>query len=81
MIIMTTSDFDGALTVNQFCELYKIGRTYLYAQVKTGRLQVKKAGTKTLISRAEGRRWFAALSSDVLPKQRDPAPVLERGGV
>jgi excisionase family DNA binding protein len=78
---MTTPNFDGAMTVNQFCDLYKIGRTYLYEQIKDGRLQVKKAGTKTLIGRAEGMRWFAELSSDVLPKRRHRAHVLEPDGV
>lgn len=51
----------GALTVARMCRLYNIGRTYLYEQLKAGRLVAHKAGAKTLIQRSEAERWFSSL--------------------
>jgi excisionase family DNA binding protein len=52
---------DGAFTINQFCEHYGVGRTFLYEQIKSGHLAARKAGTRTLILRAEAERWACAL--------------------
>ena len=50
-----------AYTISQFCELYGIGKTFLYAEIKGNRLKACKAGTKTLILRAEAERWARSL--------------------
>lgn len=51
----------GALTVNEFCETYRIGRNTFYNELKAGRLEARKAGKKTLILKAEAERWANAL--------------------
>jgi len=51
----------GAMTVAEFCASYNIGRTFLYQQIKEGRLAARKAGTRTLIERAEAERWLRSL--------------------
>ena len=51
----------GAMTVAEFCATYNIGRTFLYQQIKEGRLAARKAGTRTLIERSEAERWLRSL--------------------
>lgn len=52
---------DGALTINQFCEHYGVGRTFCYEEINSGRLAARKAGSKTLILRSEAERWASSL--------------------
>jgi hypothetical protein len=54
-------DNEGALTVEAFCARYGIGRTATYEEINGGRLEIKKRGSRTLIPRAEARRWLANL--------------------
>jgi excisionase family DNA binding protein len=54
-------ELSGALTVSEFCETFNVGRTFLYQEIKTGRLSARKAGTKTLILKSEAARWARAL--------------------
>jgi excisionase family DNA binding protein len=54
-------DDDGALTVQEFCALYRISRTSVYEEIKAKRLVAKKYGPRTLIPRANARDWFVAL--------------------
>jgi hypothetical protein len=51
----------GTLTVSAFCLTYCVGRTFLYREIKAGRLSAIKAGTKTLILRKEAERWASSL--------------------
>lgn len=55
-----TSD-QGAMTVNEFCQRYRIGRTKVYAEIGSGRLRAVKLGAKTLILRADADRWARSL--------------------
>ncbi|WP_210035471.1 helix-turn-helix domain-containing protein [Methylobacterium sp. PvR107] len=50
-----------AFTVQEFCELHKIGRTSFYKEIQTGRLEAVKVGSKTLITSAAAARWLADL--------------------
>jgi excisionase family DNA binding protein len=52
---------EGAYTVEEFCQRFGIGRTSFYDEVNEGRLTAKKRGSRTLIERAEARRWLASL--------------------
>ena len=52
---------DGALTVEEFCRCYRVGRTTAYEEINAGRLAAKKRGARTLIARNEAQRWFANL--------------------
>jgi Helix-turn-helix domain len=52
---------DGALTIDQFCARYGIGRTAAYEEINNGRLEARKRGAKTLIARSAARQWFSRL--------------------
>ena len=51
----------GSLTVAEFCSTYNVGRTFLYEEVRAGRLTACKAGSKTLIMRVDAEQWAASL--------------------
>ena len=50
-------------TVDQFCEVYTVGRTFTYDEINAGRLIARKAGKRTLILRTDSKSW-----ADSLPK-------------
>jgi Helix-turn-helix domain len=56
-----------AYRVSEFCSRYKICRTSLYKEVNENRLHLIKRGRRTLISRQEAERWFAALCQQSQP--------------
>jgi excisionase family DNA binding protein len=58
---MNSSDHDGALTVAAFCEWANIGRTAVYEEIASGRLDAKKRGKRTLIPRSSARAWLENL--------------------
>jgi hypothetical protein len=51
----------GAMTVDQFCQWASIGKTKAYAEAKSGRLSLRKLGTKTIILRSDAEAWLRAL--------------------
>jgi hypothetical protein len=51
----------AAMTIDQFCRSYCIGKTKAYAEAKAGRLQLKKLGAKTLVTREAAEAWLASL--------------------
>ena len=51
----------NALSINDFCECYDVGRTYTYQELAAGRLHAHKAGRRTIISVAEAERWLRSL--------------------
>ena len=53
----------GAFTVNEFCHWAKIGRTKFYSEVSSGRLVVRKAGRKSLVSVKDAEAWLNSLPS------------------
>lgn len=55
----------GVFSVNDFCLWADIGRTAVYAELKSGRLTAKKFGRRTIIPKIESERWL-----DSLPSQR-----------
>lgn len=76
----------GSMSVATFCRRYNIGRTTVFALISNGELEARKCGSRTLISRAAGEKWFAALpprkkadsgdQSDVRSnRQNFPSPV------
>lgn len=46
-----------ALRVSQFCEIYGIGRTKVYQQIKIGRLKSYKVGRARMISFEAAKSW------------------------
>ncbi len=51
----------NALSINDFCERYDVGRTYAYQELAAGRLHAHKAGRRTIIPVAEAERWLRSL--------------------
>ncbi len=56
-------DEGGMFSVNDFCHWACIGRTKVYAEMKSGRLSAKKIGSRTVIPRTEAQRWASELLS------------------
>jgi len=50
-----------ALSVKEFCEQYGVGMTQFYAEVKEGRLPVRKMGRKSLVIRDDAENWLQSL--------------------
>ncbi len=50
-----------AYTISEFTRLAGIGRSFLYEEVKAGRLTVHKAGRRTLITREDAENWLSRL--------------------
>src|SRR5262245_25974498 len=59
-----------AYTVGQACEVAGLGRTSLYALIKTGQLCARKHGTKTLILASDLREWLESLPELSPPHRR-----------
>ena len=47
----------GAFTIPGFCEAYRISRSLAYKEIAAGRLKIKKAGHRTLVSKRAAREW------------------------
>jgi excisionase family DNA binding protein len=50
-----------AMSVRDFCKIYGIGRTSLYAEIAAGRLKVRKVGRRTLIGDDDAEEWWHSL--------------------
>lgn len=53
--------YSELLTVADFCETYKIGKTSLYREAAAGRIKLRKFGTATRIAREDAEAWVASL--------------------
>jgi len=51
----------GAISVQEFCRWACIGKTKAYAEVKAGRLQLRKIGAKSIILRSDAEAWLRDL--------------------
>jgi hypothetical protein len=54
-------DFCGALSIDGFCKLYALGRTFAYEQIKEGKLRAVKCSNRTLILRCDAEAWARSL--------------------
>jgi excisionase family DNA binding protein len=52
-----------AYSPDEVAEMYGIGRTTIFAEIRAGKIEARKVGARTLISAAEAERWFASLST------------------
>lgn len=50
-----------AISVSEFCERYGVGRTKAYELFNSQEVEVRKMGTRTLVSRRSAERWFESL--------------------
>lgn len=51
----------GALTVDEFCGWASIGRSKFYDEVKSGRIQLRKIGRKSVITMPDALNWLESL--------------------
>jgi hypothetical protein len=51
----------AAMGVNEFCRWSCIGKTKAYAEIKAGRLRVRKIGAKTVVLRSDAEAWLNSL--------------------
>lgn len=51
------------LTVNEFCERYRVSRTTFYKERSAGRLRTIKIGRRTLVRIPDAETWAAQLAS------------------
>ena len=49
------------ISISQFCDRYDVGRSFTYNLIKSGEIEARKAGRRTLITVESGDRWFAGL--------------------
>lgn len=57
-----------AYSIARLSDACDLGRTFIYGEIKAGRLQVIKAGRRTLIETAEARRWLSSLRRGTTPE-------------
>jgi hypothetical protein len=50
-----------AYSIETFCERFGLGRSKTYEEIRLGRLQVRKIGSRTLIAHEDAIAWFNAL--------------------
>jgi excisionase family DNA binding protein len=51
----------AAMTIDQFCRAYSVGKTKAYSEIRAGKLKIRKLGSKTLVARADADAWLNSL--------------------
>jgi hypothetical protein len=54
--------------IPEFCRKYRVGRDYVYEQIRDGVLEAVKVNTRTHITGPSEKRWLAGLPR--LPRRR-----------
>lgn len=49
------------MTIREFCEWSRVGRTAVYREIKCGRLVLRKVGAKSLILVSDAEAWLRSL--------------------
>ena len=52
-----------AYSIDEFCEESNLGRSFVYAEIRAGKLIARKAGRRTLILHDDGERYLRSLPS------------------
>jgi hypothetical protein len=50
-----------ALSIPDLMEASGLGRTFIYEEIKAGRLIVRKAGRRSIVLSHDARNWLASL--------------------
>ena len=50
-----------AMSIDEFCERYGLGRTKAYEELKSGRLRGRKIGKRTIVSEDDAEEWLLNL--------------------
>ncbi|WP_210245581.1 helix-turn-helix domain-containing protein [Tardiphaga sp. vice278] len=61
---MPNENMKYAHSIAEFAQLSGLGRSFLYEQIKSGKLLVRKAGRRTLILHGEGLEWLGKLPTE-----------------
>jgi excisionase family DNA binding protein len=54
-------DRQRAMSIDEFCERYGVGRTTTYEEINAKRLQARKCGKRTIISEDDAEDWLRKL--------------------
>ena len=52
---------DFAYNIDEACDILNIGKTFLYAEIKAGRLKARRCGARRLILASEINRYLLSL--------------------
>jgi hypothetical protein len=50
-----------AMSIAEFCRDYGTGRTTAYQEIKSGRLQARKCGKRTIVTEDAAEAWLQSL--------------------
>jgi excisionase family DNA binding protein len=50
-----------ATSIAEFCQRYRLGRTKVYEELKSGRLRARKIGKRSIITDDDEEEWLQAL--------------------
>ena len=50
-----------AYSIDEYSEVSNLGRSFLYQEIRNGKLEARKAGRRTIILHDEGQRYLNAL--------------------
>jgi helix-turn-helix protein len=57
----TLAPLQIAYSVEKFVQAFNIGRSTVYEEIRAGRLKVRKAGARTLITHEDALAWLNGL--------------------
>lgn len=60
----------NAFTIAEFCRRNGVGKTFVYEEIRSGRLHAVKAGRRTLISATAEQRWLTSLPDLQVPDRK-----------
>jgi excisionase family DNA binding protein len=60
-----------AYSITELAKVAGVGRSFLYEEVKAGRLKIKKAGRRSLVLIADAEAWLAALPDLYVSRSRE----------
>ena len=63
-----------AYSISDLSEMSGVGRSFLYEEIKAGRLVVTKAGRRSIVLHGDALAWLSSL-----PKLETSAPSLGKG--
>jgi hypothetical protein len=65
---------DGATSLDEFCAVNAVSRATAYREIDAGRLEARKVGRKTIVTKEAARDWLQSL-----PKLRGSDDTPESG--
>jgi hypothetical protein len=65
----------AAMTVPEFCQWSRSGRTAVYREIKAGRLVLRKVGAKSLILMSDAEAWLRSLPTAAAAGDLDTKPA------